>query len=805
MISSTSTTASSQTNPTSQTDAAYGNGVRESSSAKKLLPLAASMLAGGILTGVRFAGSLSPFAISLVSALDPPLGFAALIGGFISVLASGKLWQCFPLLTAMGIMAFYNLIFRRKEYCSRRLTAAVSGLICFVSIAAVNAAGNTAAGNTAVGNTAVGSAAMFAAALIRAGVCMLGTICFFDTVAIIRSGCQNPDIRAAKRLAAAGAVYMITICSLIPREIGIFNWGRIAAGIFCAAAARKFGVKGGAVSGILSAAAFLMCDPAAGRSGSMLAFAAMAAGIYSSRGKYSVNVAFILSAFGICAAAGMPSGTPAFIADMGAAAILYCIIPERSYISSLGVLTSVKSSTSLQCSRELQFAENMLMEVVNDVEDAAKLLGRLSENRREGKGTSVSEAVRQRVCASICTKEKCSAVIGSAPREIAQGCFRAAQGILEKKGSITGKELPAGFEGCTKKNLIAWEYNTLYGVKKIQSRKRAGAKRFLENISDELTACSGMMGDIAREMDKQLSEDEAMSEAAFKVLRRRVHEVKSVRVTYSEDGIPFCEAFFTAEEKFSDIKLSRVTAALSELLGESMEKPALLSCNDGEEQLYRARWWSSSGYCPDFSVSCHPAEGGICGDSSAAFEDGRGNFYLILSDGMGTGSRAAAQSSMAVSVLRRLILAGAGCKNAVKMLNVLLSGTAADETFTTIDLLSINCLSGKARLIKMGAAPTAVICGGEITVYSEASAPVGIIDSPPIEETVFTVDHTARIIMVTDGVGESCTELINAILENDRLTCEQAADKLVSYAVNEGENSTVSLPDDVTAAVIRLL
>lgn len=788
-------------NPASEvsSEQVCGDVQKENPTFKTLAPGLAAMAAGGILTGVRFAGSMSVFGISLVSALPFPLGMAALTGGIIGTAAGGNTWQCLPLLSAMGIMAVYNLIFRKNGNYNRRLAAVVSGVICFVSIAAVSAAGGAAGGE---------SAALFLAALIRGGICMAGTLCFFDTVTIIRCGGQNPDIRAANRLAAAGAVYMITICSLMPRELGFLNIGRITAGIFCAAAARKFGSSGGSAAGILSAAAFLMSDPGAGRSGAMLAFAAMIAGLYGDRGKYSVNVAFILSAFGICAAAGMPSGTPAFIADMGAAAVLYCVIPENIYIGKLGMISSYKSSGAAQCSNELVFTENMLTEVVNDVEDAARMLARVYEKEQSAGGElAVSDTVRQRVCASICTKERCSAVIGSAPREISQGCFRAAQGILEKKGSITGKELPAGFEGCTKKNLIAWEYNTLYGARKIQSRRRAGAKRFLDNIADELSACSGMMGDIARGMDSRTAEDEAMSEAAFRVLRRRVSEVKSVRVTYDEAGRPFCEAFFTAHEKFSELMLTRVTARLSELLGENLEKPALLSCAAAGDELplYRARWWSGGGYYPDFSVSCHSAEGGICGDSSAAFEDGRGNFYLILSDGMGTGHRAAAQSSMAVSILRRLILAGADLINGVKMLNVLLSCAGADETFTTVDLLCINCLTGHARLIKMGAAPTTVICGGEISVYSESSAPVGIIDSPAIEEISFELDETARIIMVTDGVGESCTELINAMLQNERLTCEQTADKLVDFAVNEGESSKTSLPDDVTVGVVRLL
>lgn len=770
--------------------------------ASQAAPLIAAIAGGFILTGVKFGGAMSVFGISLAAALDFPLGTAALIGAVLSAVTGGSFWNCAPHLSAMAVMVVYNLIFRRQGLYNRRLTAVVSGVICFVSLAAVNAQS--------------GDVILFAGVMLRAVICAAAALCFFDALVIIRCGCGSADIRTVQRLTAAGAVYMMIICSLCPRSIGMLCLGRAAAGAFCMAAARKFGVRGGAVCGILSAAAFLMCDPAAGRSGAMLAFAAMISGIWSERGKYPVNMAFILTAFGISAAAGMPSGTPAFIIDMGAAAALYCIVPEKSYISRLGIMTACRSARTAQCSQELGFAENMLTEVINDVKEASGMLDRISENksRRECEPENISRMVRSKVCAAVCAEGQCSAVIGSAPREISEGCFRAAQALLEKKGSISGKELPAGFEGCTKKNLIAGEYSTLFAVKKVQSRKRAESRRFLDNVAYELSACSGMIGDISRDMEDRAACDEAMSESARAILSRRLPGLRSVRVTYDKEGHAFCEAFFTADGKFTDIKLLRATEKLSELLGEDMEQPAMLCCSPSSqaadttcegEKLFRARWWCKGEYYPDFSVACRSARGGVCGDSSAAFEDGRGNFYLILSDGMGTGERAAAQSSMAVSVLRRLILAGAGCANAVRMLDVILCASGADEVFTTVDLLSVSCFDGRARLIKMGAAPTVLRTDEQEYSFDDTSAPVGIIGGMEVRETAFDLDNSSRLLMMTDGVNENCRSFITALLENERLTCEQTADKLADYAVSENENSRTSLPDDVTVAAVRLI
>ena len=52
-------------------------------------------------------------------------------------------------------------------------------------------------------------------------------------------------------------------------------------------------------------------------------------------------------------------------------------------------------------------------------------------------------------------------------------------------------------------------------------------------------------------------------------------------------------------------------------------------------------------YKIDFEIAQHHCNGSsVCGDSFKAFEDGFGNFNIILSDGMGTGKSAAKEGSL---------------------------------------------------------------------------------------------------------------------------------------------------------------
>ena len=165
---------------------------------------------------------------------------------------------------------------------------------------------------------------------------------------------------------------------------------------------------------------------------------------------------------------------------------------------------------------------------------------------------------------------------------------------------------------------------------------------------------------------------------------------------------------------------------------------------------------------------------------------------------------------MAVNMLRRLILSGAGLESAIRTLNVLMTAASPDETFTTADIMEINLYSGGTRLIKMGAAPTVVMLRDEETayteVYSDCSTPLGIIASAKITEEHFTLDSRSRLVMTTDGIGPEHMGYITALLENETLTCEQICDKIMA-ASDENEMASeekMRRRDDKTVAAVRL-
>ncbi len=749
-------------------------------------PIAAAA-AAFVITDVRIGGAASPFAVSLVSALSPSNGLAALLGGLGAAAAAGSIWSCITELAAMTVMLMYSFIFRKRK-ARPHFTAIISAVAYFLSTCAMNA-----------GNA---DWVMFIAAFIRSAMCGAMTLCFAEAASVIKKGTIS-DRKSGFTLTAFSAVFMLFIAALCARSIGILNLGRIAAGFICAAAARKFGTAGGAAAGILSAAAFLLCDQSLARCGAILAFAAMLAGIYMPRGKYAVNIAFICSCFGITAAAGMPSGTPEFIADMGAAAALYCLIPERLYLSRLNGLCTVKKASASEADR-LIFASRILEDVGNDVENASEMLRRLTENRRT---EEISDIVKSRVCNTLCPQSECSAFGCRSTGILPDSCFASAQSIAERKGFITGKELPACFEGCKRKNQIAEGYNYAFGLRRHETRRDAGIRRLLESASEQLHASCGMISTIADSLGSELKEDTALSESAGKILTAEHFDVRSATVRFDNQMHPFCEAYIDAGSDFSEIYLNTVTEKLGFLLGAELEKPAVLRTE--KDRLCRIRWWGDAKYYADCRIAASAAENGICGDSHVTFEDGMGNFWVIIADGMGKGGRAAAQSSMAASLLKRLILTDTGSDNAIKMLNVLINAASSDEVFTTADIFCVNCYTGRAKLIKLGAAPTAVYGKNddgeyETTFCEQCTLPMGILEKAEISETELVLDESSRVIMMTDGVGSECASYISALMENERLTCEQLADKILACSDEAECEENYRHRDDKTVAAVRL-
>ena len=83
-------------------------------------------------------------------------------------------------------------------------------------------------------------------------------------------------------------------------------------------------------------------------------------------------------------------------------------------------------------------------------------------------------------------------------------------------------------------------------------------------------------------------------------------------------------------------------------------------------------------------------QGQLCGDHYDVFADGRGRMVVIISDGMGTGGRAAVDGAMAAGIMGKLIKAGLGFDCALRIVNSALVVKSGDESLATLDVATVD-------------------------------------------------------------------------------------------------------------------
>ena len=196
-------------------------------------------------------------------------------------------------------------------------------------------------------------------------------------------------------------------------------------------------------------------------------------------------------------------------------------------------------------------------------------------------------------------------------------------------------------------------------------------------------------------------------------------------------------------------------------------------------------------------------DGKLCGDHFSYFTDGAGRLVAIISDGMGTGGRAAVDGGMASSIMEKLIKAGLGYDCSLKVVNSALLVKSGDESLATLDILSLDLYSGSAQFMKAGAALSFIRKNRDMYRVQTPSLPAGIL--PQIDFSCTEDDLSAGdiIVMVSDGAiatGEDW--IVNIILDYTENTMQQLADRIADEAVTRRHDGR---DDDITVIALRVM
>ena len=191
----------------------------------------------------------------------------------------------------------------------------------------------------------------------------------------------------------------------------------------------------------------------------------------------------------------------------------------------------------------------------------------------------------------------------------------------------------------------------------------------------------------------------------------------------------------------------------------------------------------------------------FCGDTAGGFRTADDRYVFTITDGMGSGTKAARQSVKAVRVMENLAKNGLDQEDILKVLNRnLLEST--EEAVLGVDVAAVDLKSGVCDLFKAGAAPTYVLRNGIVYEIGSETLPVGLLDEADVKHDRCTLADKDFLILISDGVlGKDkkwLSEYLNRIpIPRD---CVALADGILREAKKSGRNRI----DDVTVLAVQI-
>lgn len=156
----------------------------------------------------------------------------------------------------------------------------------------------------------------------------------------------------------------------------------------------------------------------------------------------------------------------------------------------------------------------------------------------------------------------------------------------------------------------------------------------------------------------------------------------------------------------------------------------------------------------DLAISQCAANGAINGDCCGWQDIGDGRTAMVVSDGMGKGKKAAAESLMVTKTIISLLRAGVTTELTLKMINTIMLMKEDEDFYATVDLITIDRKSGKAKFYKIGAAPTLIRRKNNVEEVKLSALPLGIVNGLKIRYVETTLKKDDWIIMMSDGVSD---------------------------------------------------
>ncbi len=755
--------------------------LKSSGSAKTLLKCVGGLFFGWMLAGGVLMGSHAPFGLCAVAAAGTGLwGMTTLLGAALGYFFLPQPMPGLQYLAASVLCMAAELVFRGEGPC-RRLFGPLCGCASFAVVGAVFLFGQ--------------GVSLPAAALYGAECVVIFTATYLYGLLL------HPiqEERPSRAVSSGKVTAILTLCAtlLLPLTrvtlpLGI-SPGRVAAGALVLLGACYGGMGTGSATGVL-AGATLDAVTGSGYHTLVYGLSGLLAGACSGLPRPAAAGCFFL-AHGVLSLTLGGEYLPWSGLAEGAAAALVCLLLPEKTLRRVGRRLRDREEAPGHAETVRETLSGRLRGMGKAFHEAGGQASAAFHQpvRRERRG-DVFQRAADRVCRRCPQRSLCWEREAQTTYNV---CNDAGEALL-RRGRLEQTDLPGFFTArCGQLSKLVSAINEEYAAGRYRQQFGMRLEESRTLLCQQYGEVARLLGDVAEEVREEMDFQPELEERAARLLRFK--GVRGQAVVYRGRHRRLYVRLQGKDLTPLTGRMEETRRELSALLGAVLGPPEQQIC-PGEDRLLlreveRVRLRVEQ-------AGSHRQGQRVSGDYGGAFRGEDGAFYVLLSDGMGSGEEAARQSAMAVRLLERFLRAGVDPQTAIRLLNSsLVLGNRDECTFVTVDLLQADLYTGRAALYKCGAAPSYFRRGDRVQRIPCETLPVGA--DGPGEPAITRVNLHLRegdlLLLQSDGVEED-EPWVGDLLRRRREPEGLAGDLLAAARKRVGAGA-----DDMTAVAIRVV
>lgn len=721
---------------------------------------------------------ISPFCAAAVAASPMEYAFLSFIGGSVGYLVTRGMSAGFPFVVLLGLILAAKEILEGKFKTVSRETVALSVSGIFTLI--VNAV-----------KMLLGEVSLTACLLCVADALICASAAYFFSrslsVPAFRLGLRKISGIDAACIVISGAIFLGCLGGV---GIGMIYPARIFACLlimFCAS------YKGASSVAVGVALGGVLCIGGNLHIFFMYALASLICSVFSPLGQYAIAASFAVAASGAALLYGMDTVLLYAVVECAVAATAFVAIPSKWINSAQDILTKSGLNEDNEVNKQVALDLKAAAKTVDEVTDIVTQVTRRMDGIINPELSRVYARIQRDVCSNCENKSVCwNAKFDSTVKDIEYIARQRLENIPHSDELMNGLE-----KRCKRLDALSDEIDSDYKRYLSQTDARIKIEEMRNVVSDQFSFVSQLLDDISEKLVGEKIFDVNKSRAVKTALLENRIPVQSV--SYCENSYSRALAEITVFSEPAKVDHVKIQKLLSHTVSKQFKAAEISVIDLCTVLTYKQK----NEYEVSFGLAQIPfGENRVCGDKIETLDDVNGNSIAIISDGMGTGSRAAIDGTMTCSLMHKLIGSGFTFDSALRLVNSALIVKSRDESLATVDAVSINTYNGNCNFYKAGAAQSYVRSGDGLQIISHSSLPAGILRNVEFAKEEITLKKGDIVLMVSDGVcGESDDWIEDELLSWSTDNMHE----LAVHIANTGRmKNGIKFEDDISVVAIKL-